>query len=176
METIPKSECQKIGFIRKTHGVQGELVLEYEPEFEESVAEAERFFLEVDGLLVPFFVAEEGLRFKSFNSVLVQFDWIDSETQARRLVGNSAYLFSDEIVEEAVEDTASQFMNYRLQNEDGSEIGTVTAVDDYSGNVVFTLNADGKEILVPYNEELLLERDNVKKIVRLRLPEGLLDE
>ena len=63
METIPKSDCQKIGFIRKTHGVHGELVLEYEPEFEESVVETERFFLEIDGLLEPFFVAEEGRRF-----------------------------------------------------------------------------------------------------------------
>jgi hypothetical protein len=77
METIPKSDCQKIGFIRKTHGVHGELVLEYEPEFEESVVEAERFFLEIDGLLVPFFVAEEGLRFRSAKTALITFDWVE---------------------------------------------------------------------------------------------------
>lgn len=175
METIPKSDCQKIGFIRKTHGVQGELVLEYETEFEESVAEANRFFLEIDGLLVPFFVATEGLRFKSGKTVLVQFDWIDSEIQARRLVGNSVYLFQDEIIEDTDESSTSQFLGYHLHDENVQEIGVITAVDDYSGNVVFTIDANSREILVPFNEELLLELDDENKIIRLRLPEGLLD-
>ncbi len=175
METIPKSDCQKIGFIRKTHGVQGELVLEYEPEFEDSVAQAERYFLEADGLLVPYFVAEDGLRFKSFNSVLVQFDWIDNENLARRLVGSPVYLFHNEILEQTNEDLITQFIDYRLLDEKEREVGTITAVDDYSGNVVFTLDANGKEVLVPFNEELLLELNPEKKFLRLRLPEGLFD-
>lgn len=175
METIPKSDCQKIGFIRKTHGVQGELVLEYEPEFEESVAEANRFFLEIDGLLVPFFVATDGLRFKSAKTVLVQFDWINSETQARRLAGSSVYLFHDEIIEEEDDRSTPQFLGYHLQDENAQEVGVITAVDNYSGNMVFTLNANNREILVPFNEELLLEMDDDNQIIRLRLPDGLLD-
>lgn len=175
METISKSDCRKIGFIRKTHGVQGEVVLEYEPEFEDSVAEAGRFFLEVDGLLVPFFIADEGLRFKSARTVLVQFEWIDSENQARRLVGTPVYLFDDEIIGESAEASESMFTGYRLQDEDAHEVGKITAVDDYSGNVVFTLDADGKEVLVPFNEELLIEMDTDRKFIRLRLPEGLFD-
>jgi len=82
METIPKSDCRKIGFIRKTHGVHGELVLEYEPEYEESVVEADRYFLEIDGLLVPFFVAEEGFRFRSAKTALITFDWVETEKYA----------------------------------------------------------------------------------------------
>ncbi len=175
METIPKSDCQKIGFIRKTHGVQGELVLEFEPEFEASVADANRFFLEVDGLLVPFFVAAEGLRFKSDKTVLVQFDSIGSETQARRLAGNSVYLFHDEIIEEEGENSTSQLLGYHLQNEYAREIGIITAVDNYSGNVVFTIGSGSGEILVPFNEELLLDLNDEDKIIRLKLPEGLLD-
>ena len=53
METIPKSECEKIGYLKKTHGVRGELVLEFEPQFEVSIENANRFFVEIDGLLVP---------------------------------------------------------------------------------------------------------------------------
>ncbi len=175
METIPKSDCQKIGFIRKTHGVQGELVMEYEQEYEDSITGVNRFFLEIEGLLVPFFVAEDGLRFKSAKTVLVQFDWLDAESQARRLVGNSVYLLKAEITEETPQGTISQFIGYHLQNENAQEIGLITAVDDYSGNVVFTLKSDGKEVLVPFNDDLLLELDNKKNIIRLRLPEGLFD-
>ena len=103
METIPKSDCRKIGYIRKTHGVQGEVALEYEPELEESVAQAERFFLEIDGLLVPFFISEDGLRFKSAKTALLQFNWVDGENQARRLVGCPVYLYNIEIHDETIE-------------------------------------------------------------------------
>jgi 16S rRNA processing protein RimM len=175
METIPKSVCRKIGFIRKTHGVQGELVLEYETEFEESVADAVRFFLETDGLLVPFFLAGEGLRFKSVKTVLVTLDGVENEEEARRLIGSSVYLFEEEIIDEKEEGTASAFTGYRLFDENSHEIGLIKAVDDYSGNIVFTLDYKNQELLVPFNQELLLELDDEKKIIRLRLPEGLID-
>lgn len=175
METIPKSDCRKIGFIRKTHGVHGELVLEYEPEFEDSVAEATRFFLEIDGLLVPFFVAENGFRFKSSDTALIIFDWIETENRARELVGSSVYLFNNELIENEEELPASQLINFRLLNEEGQEVGIITAVDDYSGNMVFTLDSNGDEILVPYHDELLINLDNNRKTIQLILPEGLLD-
>ena len=175
METIPKSDCRKIGYIRKTHGVQGEVALEYEPELEESVAQAERFFIEIDGLLVPFFISEDGLRFKSAKTALLQFNWVDGENQARRLVGCPVYLYNIEIHDETIDYSINQFMNYHLQNENSQEIGIILAVDDYAGNVVFTVVANKQEILVPYNQELLLDIDKAKKIIKLRLPDGLLD-
>ncbi|WP_372946689.1 ribosome maturation factor RimM [Mariniphaga sp.] len=175
METIPKSDCQKIGFIRKTHGVHGELVLEYEQEFEESVAEAERFFLEIDGLLVPFFAAEEGLRFRSAKTVLVTFDWVNTEKYARRLVGSPVYLFNHEIVDEPEEAAISQFLHFCLLDENGKKVGKISAVDDYSGNIVFTVDAEDGEILVPFNEDFLMKLDEKQKTIQLRLPEGLME-
>jgi 16S rRNA processing protein RimM len=176
METIPKSECTRIGFIRKTHGVHGALVLEFENEFEESVAEADRFFLEVDGLLVPFFISEEGFRYKSAKTAIVEFDWVKSENDARRYVGCQVYLFEWEIVDVADETSVSNFLHYRLLDENAKEIGIITAVDDYSGNVVFTVATNGQELLVPFHAELIISADEDSKVITLRLPEGLLDQ
>ena len=100
METIPRADCTKIGFIRKTRGVHGELVLEFEERFEFSVEGATRVFLEIDGLLVPFFVAENGLQVKSAKTAFVNLDWIDSEKYAQRLVGAHVYLLNSEITDE----------------------------------------------------------------------------
>lgn len=175
METIPKSDCRKIGFIRKTHGVHGEVVLEFEAEFEESVAEANRFFIEMDGLLVPFFVAEDGMRFKSAKTALVFFDWVETGKYARRLAGNPVYLYASEIIDEPIENTDSQFVGYRLMNEKSEEIGMVSRVDDYSGNVVLTVTSEGGDILIPFSDELLLAVDANQKILTLQLPEGLIE-
>ncbi len=176
METIPKSDCEKVGFIRKTHGVFGELVLEFEPQFEMSIENTDRFFVEIEGLLVPFFVTEDGFRFKTDNSAIITLDWVDSEKYAKRMVGSSVYLFKNEIIILPDEFTDSELINYLLIDETLGEIGIISQIDNYSGNVVITVNYRGKELLVPFNDDLLLHLDKHKKTITLRFPEGLLDE
>lgn len=176
METIPKTDCEKVGFFRKTHGVFGELVLEFEPQFEMSIENADRLFVELEGLLVPFFVLDDGFRFKTENSAILTFDGVDSEKYAKRMVGSSVYLFKSEIIVSSDELTNSELLNYLLVDETLGEIGLIEQIDNYSGNIVLTVNFRGKELLVPFNDELLIHLDKHKKILTLRFPEGLLDD
>jgi 16S rRNA processing protein RimM len=176
METIPKTDCDKVGFFKKTHGVYGELVLEFESQFEYSIENANRFFVELEGLLVPFFVLEEGFRFKTDNSAIITFDGVESEKYAKRMVGSSVYLFKDEIIAMPDEQFESQFKNYLLVDEKLGEIGLIEQIDNYSGNVVITVNYHGKELLVPFNEDFIIAIDEQNKVLKLRLPEGLIEE
>lgn len=175
METIPKSDCTQVGFFRKTHGVHGELVLEYEPEFESSLEEAERFFIELEGLLVPFFIPENGLRFKSSKSAIVKLRWVDDENYARRLVGCTVWLFSNEIVINGEEESVEIFVDYMLEDEKLGTIGKITHVDDFSGNLVLNVDYNGAEILVPFNEDFLILADEKQKVLKLNLPDGLIE-
>ncbi len=175
METIPKTDCEKIGFFRKTHGVSGELVLEFEPQFEASIENADRFFVELDGLLVPFFVMEDGFRFKTDNSAIIHFDGVETEKYAKRMVGCQVYLFKNEIVT-SDEFVGSDLVDYLLIDENNFEIGLIRFVDNYSGNVVITVEYKGNELLVPFNEDFLLNVDSEKRILKLKLPDGLLEE
>ncbi len=176
METIPKADCEKVGFFRKTHGVFGELVLEFEPQFEMSIENSDHFFVEIDGLLVPFFVMDDGFRFKTDNSAIIVFDGVDSEKYAKRMVGSSVFLFKNEIIVLPEEFTDSELINYLLIEETLGEIGLIEQIDNYSGNIVITVNYRGKELLVPFNDDFLVHLDKPKKILTLRFPEGLLDE
>jgi 16S rRNA processing protein RimM len=101
---------------------------------------------------------------------------VDSEKYAKRMVGTSVYLFKNEIVFTPDEVFESELVNYLLADEKLGEIGIIEQVDNYSGNIVFTVNFKGKEILVPFNEDLLISVDKQKKKIKLRFPEGLLDE
>lgn len=175
METIPKTDCEKIGFFRKTHGVRGEVVLEFEPHFEYSVEDANRFFVEIEGLLVPFFVVEEGFRFKTANTAIITLDGLDDEKYARRLVSKLVYLFKSEIVAMNEGEFDSSLVNYLLVDSTNGEMGIINQIDDYAGNIVITVNYRGQELLVPYNEDFLVEIDDNQKIIKLNLPEGLID-
>ena len=175
METIPKTDCEKIGFIRKTHGIHGEVVLEFEEQYEYSVEDAERFFIELEGLLVPFFIADEGLRFRSGKSVIVKFDWVETESYAKRLVGKEVYLYQNEVVD-MPEEQSSFLQGFTLFDEKLGEIGNIDEVDDYAGNIVLTVTFNGQELLVPYNDEILIDLNEEKKTITLQLPEGLIEE
>ena len=174
METIPKVDCTQIGFIRKTHGVRGELTLDFYSAFEHSLSESERLFLELNGLLVPFFIADEGLLIKSSKSAIVKLDWVDSEEYARRLVGNPVFLFSHEIVSEEEVAPISGFEGYLLEDETLGTIGIITRIDDYSGNVVFTVIKENIELLIPFNDELLVSVNHQQKTIKLKIPDGLI--
>ncbi len=175
METIPKTDCENIGFIRKTHGIRGDVVLEFEPHFEFSIEDTDHFFIELEGLLVPFFVAENGLRFKSGNSAIVTLIWVDTEKYAKRLVGNSVYLYKSDIVDEAEQSVESQLLNYLVIDAALGEIGVISQVDDYAGNIVITVNYRGEDILIPYNDNLLEAIDETQKTIHLKLPDGLIE-
>ena len=175
METIPKADCTQIGFIRKTHGVRGELALDFNPAFELSLSKSKRLFLELDGLLVPFFITDEGLWVKSSKSAIVKLDWVDNEDYARRLAGSSVFLFSNEIVPEEEDMPISDFENYVLEDETLGKIGTITRIDDYSGNMVFTVINGENELLIPFNIELLVSVDHQQKTIKLKIPDGLID-
>lgn len=175
METIPKNDCEKIGFFRKTHGVHGNVILDFEPHFEYSVEDANRFFVELEGLLVPFFISENGLRFTTGNSAIVTLDWVKTEKYAKRLIGSSVYLFKEEITDEPeeIDETLEGFL---LIDEKLGEIGMINQVDDYAGNIVLTINYRGNEVLVPYSTEIEVSIDEVLKTITLNLPEGILED
>lgn len=174
METIPKEECRKIGFIRKTHGVKGELIFEFESEFINSVSRAKRFFIEISGLLVPFFVSENGLRINTDKTAFLTFDWIEDEENARRLTGKAVYLYNNEIHEKPAGNFNYKLPGYLLVDKQSGEVGVISRVDDFSDNIVLSVRYRDRDILVPYNEDILVSVDHKRKILTLDLPHGIL--
>ena len=99
----------------------------------------------------------------------------ETKKYAKRLVGNSVYLYQTEIIDEPEQSLEYQFKNYLLIDQTIGEIGMISQVDDYSGNIVITVKFRGEELLIPYNDELLVEVDKVQKTITLNLPEGLIE-
>ncbi|HLN71990.1 MAG TPA: ribosome maturation factor RimM [Prolixibacteraceae bacterium] len=175
METISKTNCVKIGYVHKPHGINGEVVIRFQEEYYETLEEYPTLLLEIDSLLVPFFIAEEGLRFKSSESVITQLEWVDSDKKAKDLCGYSVYVDKMDVLEMEDEMSPHALVGFLLLGEDMGPIGTILEVHDYSGNLLLTVNYQGKEVLVPLNEELIVNIDEDKHEIELRIAEGLLD-
>ncbi len=175
METIPLKECTQIGFLRKTHGIHGELYLVFEEDYREPFASARILFVKIDGLLVPFFVERDQLQIKSSTQALVKFRWIDSEEKASEFTGLEVYLKNEDLTNNQ-DPTQEQLIGFQVVNANKITVGTITHVVNYSGNIVLTVKNRGKEILIPYNEDLVEDTDPVGKTIQMILPNGLLAE
>ncbi|MBL7970293.1 MAG: 16S rRNA processing protein RimM [Prolixibacteraceae bacterium] len=173
METIPKSNCVKIGYIQKPHGIHGELVIRFEEQYYDTLEEHPPLFLEIDNLLVPFFISEEGLRFKSGESVITPLEWIDSDQKAKELCGLSVFVDQNDVIVNEEEMSPHELIGYTLFDETLGQIGKITEVNDYSGNLLLGVSYQGKEALVPLNEDLIVRIDEDQREIELRIPDGL---
>src|SRR5665647_2041855 len=175
METIPKNNCIKVGYVQKPHGIHGELVIRFEEEYYETLEEYPTLFMEIDNLLVPYFISEEGLRFKSGETVITQLEWVDSDKKAKDLYGLSVYVKQEDVIEFEDELSPNALIGYQLFDETLGLIGEITDVKDFSGNLLLSVEYRGKEALVPINEDFILRFDEDRREIELRIPDGLFD-
>ncbi len=168
---IRREEVYKIGRLGKTHGIKGELSMMIDDDVFDRV-DAEYLVLELDGIMVPFFMEE--YRFKTDDTVLVKFDGIDTQQRARELTGTDVY-FPREMADSDDSDELryAQLVGFTVINAaDGKAVGEIAAVDEQTINIMFELK-DGR--LLPASEELIVEINTEKKEIMMIISEGILD-
>ena len=167
---IREEDVYKIGRLGKTHGVRGEISFLFDDDVFDRV-DADFLVLQVDGILVPFFLEE--YRFKSDSNAIIKFEDIDTQERARELTGCSVYFPRDLSDDDDEQLSWAEIIGYQLVDATSGEVvGPIVGIDDSTLNILFELE-DGT--LVPASEELITDVDKEKKIIELNIPPGLLD-
>ena len=166
---IKASDVFKIGRLGKSHGVKGEVTFMFDDDIFDRV-DSDYLILEVDGILVPFFIEE--YRFRSDTVALVKFEDIDTQQRAQELTGCDVY-FPRSLAEEDDTPTLTFLVGFNIVEADtGTTIGRIAAIDDSTANLLFELE-DGR--LIPANDDLINDIDNKRKVITMTIPEGLLE-
>lgn len=171
---IEKNDCQHIGFVAKTHGVEGELVIKLTKGIEAEDIEADFLFLELEGGLVPF--AIDAMRDRGDGSLLVIFEQINSESIARRMLEAPVWIDSADL--EGISNDgvhSAMLIDFYVHDKKHGLLGKITEIRDPERNPHFAIaNAKG-EILIPIADEFMLSLDEKKKILYIEAPEGLIE-
>lgn len=168
-----KEESFYIGYITKTKGLKGEVQVFFEFEDYEAL-ELDVVFAEMNGKMVPFFV--ESHKLYPNQTGLFYFDDIDHIDKAQALVKKKLYLPLSKMPErEDDELTYEDLKGFMVSDETHGELGEITAINEYPQHYVATVMYKEKEILIPLNEDMILEIDEESKTLLVDLPEGLLD-
>lgn len=163
----------KIGRIGKPHGVKGELQMQFSDDVFDRT-NADYVFLEIDGLLVPFFIEE--YRFRSDSLVLMKFSDIDTAERARELTGCDVYFPREQSDNDAENISWAEIIGYNVvDSSNDKSIGTIRSVDDSTTNILFSvINEGGKEYLLPVNNDLIEDISKKSKTIIMHIPNGLL--
>ncbi len=162
-----------IGYVSKTRGLKGEVQLFFE--FEDYQAlDLDVIFLEVNKKLVPYFTEEVKLQKNS--TAYATFEDIDHIDKAQPLVRKKMYLSNDKMPERDPDDFRyTDLVGYLVIDENEGELGEIIHVQEMPQQFMATVNMDGKELLFPLSDDLILGIDATEKVIEVELPEGLVE-
>ncbi len=169
---IRKEEVYKIGIFNKPHGIHGEISFTFTDDIFDRV-ESEYLICLLDGILVPFFLEE--YRFRSDTTALVKLEGVDTAERARMFTNIEVY-FPIKHVEETEPNELSWdfFVGFRIEDVHHGKLGEVTEIDTSTINTLFVVDYQGEELLIPAQEDFIVEIDQKEKVITVDLPEGLL--
>lgn len=167
-------DVYKIGRIGKPHGVKGEMNFMFTDDVFDRT-DSDYLIIEVEGLLVPFFIEE--YRFRSDETALLKLCDIDTQEQARQFTNCEVFFERSKADTPDDELTWAQIVGFRIVDENnGKIVGEIVAVDDSTENILFEIETSkGNQILIPAHDELIVQIDADKRQIKMTLPEGIFD-
>ena len=163
-----------IGQIAKLHGYKGGVSLFLDVTHPEEYMDMASFFIEIDGILTPFFVESFKLKNKGFAAV--KFQGVDSEQEARSLLKKKVFIPESELKElDESNFYDHEVIGYEVEDIVKGEIGKVTAIADLKQNPLLVIEFKDKEILLPIFEDLIVKVDRKFKKLKVKAPDGLID-
>lgn len=163
----------EVGRLLRARGLKGEFVAEIYSNHPDRADRLHRVFLEKDALRRE--VEVEAVWYHDGRPVL-KFAGIDSMSAAEVWSG-AAMLVAEEEKELPEEGAYSHadLIGSRVVNDQG-EIGVVRGVDEFGGPALLNVEGPGgREILIPFVLSICKQIDVAGKVIRVELPEGLLD-
>lgn len=161
--------CYQLGEVLKTHGLKGEVIVFLDSDFPDKYNELESMFLLQAGKLVPFFL--ESIQVQG-TTARIKIEDIEDQDSAKTLVGLPVYLPLT-LLDDSEGYYYHELIGYDVEC-DGKSLGKVTEIYDQERNPLFAFDHEGHEVLVPFQDQFLLDVDKAKKSIKLDLPEGYL--
>jgi 16S rRNA processing protein RimM len=169
-----KEDCFRLGHIARLHSFKGEVSIILDVDDPLDYKDLESVFVDYDGKLIPFFLERIQLQKKNFATV--KFEDIETEEQAKKLVKRSLYLPLDSLPElDENEFYQFEIEGFKVVDANYGELGTVVKVIDLSGNPLFQIDSNGKEVLIPKQDQFVKSVDWDEEILHLECPEGLIE-
>ncbi|HYW95204.1 MAG TPA: hypothetical protein VE870_06440, partial [Bacteroidales bacterium] len=108
------------------------------------------------------------------DTAYIKFEFVDSETDAAILRSKPLYAEANKFDTRAFDlSSAPLFNGYRIVDEISGFSATIDDFIDNPANPLFLTHIDNRDVYIPVHEDFVLRINRRKKIIYMKLPEGL---
>jgi len=163
----------RIGKIVATHGLQGNLIFKHVAGESNWLQAGAVLFVEMlKGSQIPYFVATA--KAANDEEYIVTVEDVSTVEAAKKLVGKQVYVKED-VLKDVKNDSPLMWIGFNLVDREKGGLGAIEDVLQTGHQWLAKLTIDGKEVLIPLVDDILVEVNMRNKYVRVDLPEGLLE-
>jgi len=172
---MKKEECYYLGKITKPNGYLGGLNIYLDVDDPHEYAGLDAVFIEQRNSLIPYFIKKLTIH-NSKNTAVVYFEDIEDFDTAQLLVNRHLYLPMSTLPKlEGKKFYFHEIIDFTIIDKDRGELGKCKQVFDYPNQALFQVFYQEKEVLIPINDDIIINVDREKKEILVKMPEGLLD-
>ena len=168
----------QVGVTRKPFGVNGQLKLQIEPTYLEDVLKADVLFLEIGGQQVPYFIEN----FQEAGDLIVHFEEVESREQAAKIVSRPVFLRPTDIIPLEEKEIALEtiephlkYLHYQIEEVELGKIGEIVRIEIFPQQEMAFVEYQGREVMIPLHPSFVVKEDKENRVLRLDLPEGMLE-
>lgn len=176
---ITNEQLIEVGYITKLHGLKGEMQATVTDTVFDDAKHCPYLVCDMDGIFVPFFI--KGYRFRSNETMLLSFDDVDTQEKAEQFCGKTLYFDRKCFTAQEEEDYEAEaeeelgYIGYTVIDQELGPLGEIIDIDDQTANVLFIIDHDGEELMIPAADDLVLEIDDDSQTILMQLPVGLVN-
>ncbi len=169
-----KEDCFYLGKIVSKYSFKGEVLVKLDTDDPEVYEKMESVFISLGNNLVPFFI--DRCRLHKSNLLRIDFEEVKTESDADRVMGAELYLPLTLLPKL----TGNKFyfheiIGFTMMDDVHGDIGIVQSVNDTTAQALFEVLKEGKQLLIPLNDDIIKRIDRANKLIEVRTPEGLIE-
>ena len=170
----PVNDFFLLGKTLKSHGTAGQLRLMIEERLTSYVKPGSFVFFDIDGSRVPFKVkgVEEGQHF------VISLDDVDGRQESDKLAGKEFWVPLEQVKprhQKSARNIKAKWEDYSIHDEKSGATYPILRTEEFPQQLMAIVEVDGKEIMIPFHEQLIVEIDKELKVIRMEIPEGLME-
>lgn len=167
------TEYYKIGKIVAIHGLAGEVLLKHELGKKTSLKGLQAIFIEdKKNSFIPWFI--EATKIKSETEIYIKLEGLNTRESAKKISHKEIWLPVTDFKKFTAQSAPVNLLGYQIFN-NKEALGEILEVIEQPHQLLCRLEINGKEVLVPLQENTLEKIDHKGKKVFVNLPDGLLE-
>lgn len=171
---MQKKDCFYLGTIVKKFSFKGELLAKLDTDEPELYENLDAVFVDLRGTMVPFFIESSHLH-KS-DLLRIKFEDINTEADADTLIRAELYLPLTALPKlSGNKFYFHEVIGFQIVDEIFGPVGTIVSINDTTAQALFEIEHNGKEILIPINDEIITKVDREQKTITVKAPDGLIE-